>query len=142
MLRPSGRAMVSTLREAEVFADAGVTDMAYGVGVAPDKLDRVLALRARGVDLAVILDCLGPAARQRRRPSPSAHGCECCPTMPAPRPPNRIAITSFGTGPSLRSGRGSAAGEGCRKRPPPVGDACAQAARAKLTRFLPASFEA
>ena len=53
--------MVSTLREAEVFADAGVTDMTYGVGIAPDKLDRVLALRRRGVDLAVILDSVGQA---------------------------------------------------------------------------------
>ena len=40
--------MVSTLREAETFADAGITDIVYGVGIAPDKLDRVRALRARG----------------------------------------------------------------------------------------------
>ena len=53
--------MVSTLREAEVFADAGVSDMTYGVGIAPQKLGRVLALRARGVDLAVILDSVAQA---------------------------------------------------------------------------------
>ena len=53
--------MVSTLREAEVFADAGVTDMTYGVGIAPQKLAQVQALRARGVDLAVILDSVEQA---------------------------------------------------------------------------------
>ena len=51
-----GPATVSTLREAEVLADAGFTDILYAVGIAPDKLARVAALRARGVDLAVILD--------------------------------------------------------------------------------------
>ena len=51
-----GPATVSTLREAEVLADAGWTDILYAVGIAPDKLARVAALRARGVDLAVILD--------------------------------------------------------------------------------------
>ena len=56
MTAPSGPAMVSTLREAEYFADGGVLDLVYGVGIAPDKLGRVAALRARGVDLAVILD--------------------------------------------------------------------------------------
>ena len=61
METPAGAAMVSTLREAEVFADAGVTDMTYGVGIAPDKLGRVLALRRRGIDLAVILDSVGQA---------------------------------------------------------------------------------
>ena len=61
MLDPSGPAMVSTLREAEVFAEAGVTDMIYGVGIAPQKLGQVLALCARGVDLAVILDSVAQA---------------------------------------------------------------------------------
>jgi D-serine deaminase-like pyridoxal phosphate-dependent protein len=61
METPQGPAMVSTLREAEVFADAGVTDMTYGVGIPPDKLGRVLALRRRGIDLAVILDSVAQA---------------------------------------------------------------------------------
>lgn len=61
MLTPAGPAMVSTLREAEVFADAGVTDIIYGVGIAPQKLDEVRALRARGIDLAVILDNVAQA---------------------------------------------------------------------------------
>ena len=49
-------ATVSTLQEAEAFADAGCTDLIYAVGIAPAKLPRVAALRARGVDIAVILD--------------------------------------------------------------------------------------
>jgi D-serine deaminase-like pyridoxal phosphate-dependent protein len=61
MLGTVGPAMVSTLREAEVFAEAGVTDMTYGVGIVPQKLDRVRTLRARGVDLSVILDSVAQA---------------------------------------------------------------------------------
>jgi D-serine deaminase-like pyridoxal phosphate-dependent protein len=52
----TGPATVSTLREAEAFAEAGVRDITYAVGIAPAKLDRVLAIRARGCDLAVVLD--------------------------------------------------------------------------------------
>ncbi len=51
-----GPATVSTLKEAEVFAQAGVRDILYAVGIAPGKLGRVLALRASGCDLCVILD--------------------------------------------------------------------------------------
>lgn len=56
-----GPATVSTLREAEVFADAGVRDMIYAVGIVPSKLDRVMALRRRGVDLAIVLDSVEAA---------------------------------------------------------------------------------
>ncbi len=56
-----GPAMVSTLREAEYFAEGGVRDITYGVGIAPDKLARVTALRARGVALSIILDSLEQA---------------------------------------------------------------------------------
>lgn len=52
----TGPATVSTLKEAEVFAQAGVRDILYAVGIAPQKLPRVLALRASGCDLSVILD--------------------------------------------------------------------------------------
>ncbi|RDE08114.1 alanine racemase [Pelagibacterium lacus] len=52
----TGPATVSTLREAEVFFAAGVRDILYAVGIAPQKLPRVAALRAAGCDLAVILD--------------------------------------------------------------------------------------
>lgn len=57
----SGPATVSTLKEAEQFAGAGVRDMIYAVGIAPSKLARVIALRERGVDLAVVLDSLEQA---------------------------------------------------------------------------------
>jgi D-serine deaminase-like pyridoxal phosphate-dependent protein len=52
----NGPATVSTLKEAEVFAAAGVQDILYAVGIAPQKLPRVLALRATGCDLTVVLD--------------------------------------------------------------------------------------
>ncbi|MBR0796474.1 DSD1 family PLP-dependent enzyme [Bradyrhizobium jicamae] len=58
---PAGPAAVSTLREAEVFTEAGVRDILYAVGIAPQKLDRVAALRRRGVDLCIVLDCLEQA---------------------------------------------------------------------------------
>jgi len=51
-----GPATVSTLKEAEVFAAAGVRDILYAVGIAPQKLPRVLALREAGCDLSVVLD--------------------------------------------------------------------------------------
>ncbi len=61
MTSDAGPATVSTLKEAEQFAAAGVRDIIYAVGIAPGKLDRVLALRATGVDLAVILDSVDQA---------------------------------------------------------------------------------
>jgi D-serine deaminase-like pyridoxal phosphate-dependent protein len=56
-----GPATVSTLKEAEVLAGAGVRDILYAVGIAPGKLDRVRQLRSAGVDLAVTLDTLEQA---------------------------------------------------------------------------------
>ena len=61
MPSPQGPAMVSTLREAEYFAAGGVRDMTYGVGITPDKLPRVSALRARGTDVSIILDSVAQA---------------------------------------------------------------------------------
>jgi len=61
MTSPSGPATVSTLKEAEQFGRAGVTDLTYAVGISPDKFERVLALRATGVDLAVTLDTVEQA---------------------------------------------------------------------------------
>jgi D-serine deaminase-like pyridoxal phosphate-dependent protein len=58
----TGPATVSTLKEAEVFAAAGIRDILYAVGIAPQKLARVLALRAGGCDLSVILDSREQAA--------------------------------------------------------------------------------
>lgn len=51
-----GPITVSTLAEAEAFHAAGYTDILYAVGIAPQKLPRVQALRAKGCDLTVILD--------------------------------------------------------------------------------------
>ncbi len=51
-----GPITVSTLAEAEVFHEAGHEDILYAVGIAPQKLERVQALRARGCDLVVLLD--------------------------------------------------------------------------------------
>jgi D-serine deaminase-like pyridoxal phosphate-dependent protein len=61
MASPAGPATVSTLLEAEQFAAAGVRDIVYAVGIATAKLPQVLALRARGVDLAVVLDTVEQA---------------------------------------------------------------------------------
>lgn len=52
---------VSTLAEAEYFAEAGYTDILYAVGLAPAKLDRVVALHARGVEVIVLLDSTAQA---------------------------------------------------------------------------------
>ena len=52
---------VSTLAEAEAFHAAGHTDILYAVGIAPQKLQRVQALRAQGCDLVVILDSVAQA---------------------------------------------------------------------------------
>ena len=52
----SAPATVSTLAEAEQFGRAGFTDLLYAVAVSPQKLDRVLALRASGVDLKILVD--------------------------------------------------------------------------------------
>jgi D-serine deaminase-like pyridoxal phosphate-dependent protein len=61
MATAAGPATVSTLREAEQFAGAGVRDLLYAVGIGPDKLPRVLALREAGVDLSIVLDSLDQA---------------------------------------------------------------------------------
>jgi D-serine deaminase-like pyridoxal phosphate-dependent protein len=57
----NGPATVSTLKEAEAFAAAGVRDILYAVGIAPQKLKRVLALRAAGCDLSLVLDSVAQA---------------------------------------------------------------------------------
>ncbi|MEU0029195.1 DSD1 family PLP-dependent enzyme [Streptomyces sp. NPDC006335] len=52
---------VSTLAEAEAFADGGHTDITYAVGIDPHKLPRVLALLRRGITLRVLLDSVEQA---------------------------------------------------------------------------------
>lgn len=72
-----GPITVSTLAEAEYFADHGYTDMVYGVGIAPNKLTRVLALLEHGVDIAVLLDshaqaeAVAEASRRSGTPIPA-----------------------------------------------------------------------
>jgi D-serine deaminase-like pyridoxal phosphate-dependent protein len=57
MVDPAHQAItVSTLAEAERYFAAGVRDVLYAVGIAPNKLDHVLDLRARGCDLTVAVD--------------------------------------------------------------------------------------
>jgi len=53
---------VSTLKEAEEFFAAGVTDILYAVGVAPSKLARAMVLRKQGCDLKLIVDNAAAAA--------------------------------------------------------------------------------
>mgnify|MGYP000850453516 CR=1 FL=1 len=51
-----GPITVSTVKEAEHFAEAGFTDITYAVGLAPDKIARLQALVARGVAVDVVID--------------------------------------------------------------------------------------
>lgn len=57
----AGGITVSTLKEAEQFFAAGYRDILYAVGIAPNKLDHVAALRAQGCDLTIILDSIEAA---------------------------------------------------------------------------------
>jgi D-serine deaminase-like pyridoxal phosphate-dependent protein len=57
-----GPITVSTLAEAEYFAAAGMTDVVYAVGLAPEKIGRACALVAQGVDLAVLIDSVAQAS--------------------------------------------------------------------------------
>jgi len=52
---------VSTLKEAEQFFAAGITDVLYAVGMAPSKLPQARALRGQGCDLKLIVDNVATA---------------------------------------------------------------------------------
>lgn len=56
MMTPEGPLAVSTLGEAEWFAERGVADICYAVGIAPGKFERALRLRERGTRLSLLLD--------------------------------------------------------------------------------------
>ncbi len=58
---PNAKAAVSTLSEAALFAEAGVRDILYAVGISPQKLGRVFAIRAGGCDLSILLDSIEQA---------------------------------------------------------------------------------
>jgi D-serine deaminase-like pyridoxal phosphate-dependent protein len=53
---------VSTLAEAEYFFAAGQRDILYAVGIAPNKLDQIADLMARGASIKIILDSVEMAA--------------------------------------------------------------------------------
>jgi len=83
MTSPAGPATVSTLKEAEQFVAAGVKDIIYAVGIAPSKLPQVLALRAKGADIAVVLDtveqalAVAQASREAGTPIPALIEIDC-----------------------------------------------------------------
>ena len=56
-----GPATVSTLKEAEMFGKAGITDLLYAVSITPQKLAKVAQLRRDGIDLKIILDSVEAA---------------------------------------------------------------------------------
>jgi len=102
MTSGAGPATVSTLKEAEQFAAAGVRDIIYAVGIAPTKLDRVLALRAQGVDLAVILDtveqaqAVAAASRAAGQPIPALIEIDCDGHRSGVRPDDRARLVDIG----------------------------------------------
>jgi len=54
-------ATVSTVKEAEAFADAGYSNLLYAVGIAPQKLPRIQALLNKGIDISILLDSVAQA---------------------------------------------------------------------------------
>jgi D-serine deaminase-like pyridoxal phosphate-dependent protein len=58
---PAGPITVSTLREAEYFADHGFKDILYAVGMVAGKVPRAAQLVKRGIDLGVIVDSVDAA---------------------------------------------------------------------------------
>ncbi|MHA2938732.1 alanine racemase [Vibrio sp. RC27] len=52
---------VSTLAEAESFAASGYSNQVYAVGISPTKLNRIEALRAKGIDITLLLDSIEQA---------------------------------------------------------------------------------
>ncbi|MFN7087494.1 MAG: alanine racemase [Burkholderiales bacterium] len=69
-----GGITVSTLKEAEYFFAHGVRDILYAVGIAPNKLDHVVALRRAGAEVTVLVDSV--AAAQALAACGRAHGMD------------------------------------------------------------------
>lgn len=65
-----GGGAVSTLREAEYFADHGSRDLIWAVCATPDRLDRAAALVERGVSLILLTDDLQVARAIADHPAP------------------------------------------------------------------------
>lgn len=112
MASAAGPATVSTLLEAEQFATAGVRDIVYAVGIAPAKLPQVLALRARGADVVVVLDtveqaqAVARASRQAGTRIPALIEIDCdghrCGVLPANRELLRAIGRTLQDGAELR----------------------------------------
>ncbi|MCF1597760.1 DSD1 family PLP-dependent enzyme [Streptomyces muensis] len=74
---------VSTLAEAEAFADGGYTVITYAGGIDPHKLPRVVALLRRGITLRILLDSteqaefVVEASRQAGLPIPAQIEIDC-----------------------------------------------------------------
>ncbi|MES1955035.1 alanine racemase domain-containing protein [Salinisphaera hydrothermalis EPR70] len=102
MTAPAGPATVSTLKEAEQFAQAGVTDLTYAVGIEPTKLQRVIALRAAGADIAVLLDSVEQAhivvaaSRDSGEPIPALIEIDCDGHRSGIDPADAERITAIG----------------------------------------------
>jgi D-serine deaminase-like pyridoxal phosphate-dependent protein len=67
MTRPDGPITVSTLLEADYFAERGVKDILYAVCIAPNKMDHVLRLQSRGARMSIILDSVEAARMVAQR---------------------------------------------------------------------------
>ena len=99
---PHGPATVSTLKEATLFAAAGVRDIVYAVGIAPAKLAQVLALRAQGIDLAVVLDtvaqaeAVAAASREAGAPIPALIEIDCDGHRSGVLPTDATALLAIG----------------------------------------------
>lgn len=68
----TGPITVSTLAEAEYFADGGFTDITYAVGLGLDKIERARRLVAQGVRLSVLIDTVEQAQALARAASDGA----------------------------------------------------------------------
>lgn len=67
---------VSTLKEAEQFFAAGFADILYAVCMAPEKLDRALALIRRGCALTILVDSVAAAQAVVAKGKEVAHAFE------------------------------------------------------------------
>jgi len=54
-------ATVSTIKEAEAFANAGYSNLTYAVGITAKKLPRIQALLNQGINISVLLDSVAQA---------------------------------------------------------------------------------
>lgn len=102
MKSPAGPATVSTLKEAEQFVGAGVRDIIYAVGIVPAKLPQVLALRAKGADIAVVLDtveqahAVARASREAGTRIPALIEIDCDGHRSGVRPDDRQRLVEIG----------------------------------------------